>query len=91
MSAGRTDAKRISDFGFVIPDWQIRDPNTPRVLAAIQAAHIHPSTAGGGLIKLSEQAADAVGESANGVRKFQHHVVSAVAGAGPPPRTDIHY
>ena len=60
-------------------------------MAAIQAAHIHPSTPRRGLVELAEELADAVRESANGVPEVEPHVVSAVAGTGPPLITDIHF
>ena len=60
-------------------------------MAAIQAAHIHPSTPWRGLVQLSEQLADAVQKSPDGVHKAQNHAVSAVAGTGPPFNTDIHF
>jgi uncharacterized membrane protein len=64
---------------------------TPGVVAAVQAAHIHPSTAGRRLVKLAEQAADAVRKGAYGVREARHQDRSAVAGIGPPLSTDIHF
>lgn len=63
--------------------------NSPGVLATIQAAHVHPSTAGRRAIQLLEQPADAVREHANGVQEA--HAVSAVAGTGPPLSTEIHF
>lgn len=65
--------------------------DTPAVGATIQAADIHPSAPGRGLVELSEEAADTVRESANGVRNIHGHAVSAVAGTGPPLRIDIHF
>ena len=66
-------------------------PDSPAVVAAIQAAHIHPSTPGRRPVELAEKAADAVREDANGVRKAHAHAVSAVAGTGPPLSTEIHF
>ena len=64
---------------------------SPAVVAAIQAADIHPSTAGRRAVELAEQTADAIREGANGVRQAELHAVSAVAGTGPPLRTDTHF
>ena len=60
-------------------------------MAAIQAAHIHPSTPRRGLVQLAEQLADAVQESPDGAHNAQNHAVSAVAGTGPPLITEIHF
>ena len=72
-----------------IPELLLAD--TPAVIAAIQAANIHASTAGRRAVQLLEKPADAVHESANGVRKTHPHAVSAVAGTGPPFKTEIHF
>ena len=74
-----------------IPELLLAD--TPAVVAAIQAANIHPSTTGRGAVKLLEKPADAVHEHANGVRQAHAHAHagSAVAGTGPPLRTEIHF
>jgi hypothetical protein len=84
--------------------------NTPGILAAIQAAHIHTSTTWGRAIEFLEQAAHAVqeGKRQNVKGRTQadmrawpfcllpfafclSHAVSAVAGAGPPLSTEIHF
>ena len=80
MPAGRQGGTRITDL--LLPD-------APRILATIQVAHIHPSTAGRRAIELLEEPADAVRENTNGVQEA--HAVSAVAGTGPPFSTEIHF
>ena len=84
---GQTSINRNSQ----IVNRPFRFPDSPTVVAAIQAADIHPSTSGRCAIELLEQPADAVREHANGVRKAHAHAVSAVAGTGPPFITEIHF
>ena len=50
---------RIENIRCRIPDLS----DTPAVVAAVQAAHIHPSTPGRRLVELAKQHADAVRES----------------------------
>lgn len=63
--------------------------DAPRILATVQVAHINPSTSGRRAIQLLEKPADAVRENTNGVQEA--HAVSAVAGTGPPLRTENHF
>jgi len=81
-----TIGSRISDVGFVI------GPYTPAVLAAVQAAHIHTSTAGRRAVELTEELADTARECASGVQQTQLHAVSpAVSGTGAPFNVAIHF
>jgi hypothetical protein len=47
-------------------------PYAPAVFAAIQAAHVHPSTAGRRAVELTEEIADTADEGSNGVREIRH-------------------
>jgi hypothetical protein len=51
-------------------------PNSPTIDATVQAAHIHPSTAGRRLVELTKQIADAVYERANGGAEGHVRIVS---------------
>lgn len=70
-------------------------PDCPRILATIQVADVEPSTARRRPVELAKQIADTGDESSNGVRNLHLHqstqALSAVAGTGPPPRTDTHF
>src|SRR5918993_3408454 len=52
--------------------------DAPTVVAAVQAAHIHPSTAGRRSVKLAKQVAHAIRKGANDVSQVRFHAVSAV-------------